>query len=794
MRSNVFVGLKPAFGMDVEEPVREHVDYVLAPLTNGRYRKRVWQIREGDGFCVDDVPEPLLQDLGIPPFSNNSNNDAVREYIGLLASWLDLETDDPDTREMSLQVLLNECKYARFIGVRNLIVAPPRNVLAIQRYAQAISDLLQDPVVTEYPQLNLSISLPLCELSDPLATWELWNTIRTVCNYHDCLTVSLALPKLKTPSHVLNRWLCEPVFCLLLSSSIFVTNKHNYPVLNKYNQDVIYKFQQINARNMINQNELCIIMHGIEKHEEKINGGKLSFINYINFLLKKGDKTILQNMTKTELKLEEKLKEPRILPQLKPHSKELTNEDYITFEEDVVKYDMYEFAIRKAIEDNLLNWDKTTIKVLIAGAGRGPLVDRTFKVLKEHKLLEKVQLIAIEKNPRSYLYLQKRNFDKWQNRVTLLNEDMTKWEKNQKTKTIVNLCISELLGSFGCNELAPECLGSIEKMHSHKHTIFVPKSYTSYIAPISSPVLYQKLNQLHPSNPHVFEQPWVLHNIPYNILSSKVNEVWTMKHPEGGVRSQTRREIITDFKIKHRGMIHGLVGYFTADLYDDIVLSILPESMIARLRTPPHIGNGAGGLMMHSTPDKSNNSTQNKYYFKKFDMTKGLFSWSPYVFPLVIPMLVSDDTELSVMLSRRSNSKGVWYEWSMESYMYMVVTSSKTKNQQHSLITPSTNGKKPTINAANGERKISNSSPLDLQYVNAVEEDFNQSEEGFSTAENGWDSVHDLHQITQERQQPLPLFEIPEEDDNEEEEIHIRVKTGVTQLHNARGYHSSIEL
>ncbi|KAL3232076.1 Uncharacterized protein RNJ44_03992 [Nakaseomyces bracarensis] len=794
MKSNVFVGLKPTvFGVeDVEEELREHVDYVLAPLTNGRYRKRV-------GQCSRDpdrrpIPEPLLQDLGIPPF-NNSN---PKEYIGLLASWLDLETDDPNTREMSLEVLLKECKYARFVGVRNLIVAPPRNVLAIQRYAQAISDLLQDPVVTEHPQLNLSISLPLCELSDPLATWELWNTIRKVCNYHDCLTVSLALPKLKTPNHVLNRWLCEPVFCLLLSSSIFVTNQHNYPVLHKYNQDIIYRFQRINGRNMINQNELCVIMHGVEKYEGKINGGKLSFINYINFMLKKGDKAIMQNMSKTEIKLTEKLRDPRILPQLNPHSEELSNEDYVTFEEDTVKYDMYEFAISKAFEDNLQSWQKRPVKILIAGAGRGPLVDRTFKVLKERNFLENVQLIAVEKNPRSFLYLQKRNFDKWQNRVTLVNEDMTKWELRSNNRTIVDLCISELLGSFGCNELSPECLEAVEKYHSHKNTVYIPKSYSSFIAPISSPVFYQKLNQLHARNPHVYEQPWVLHNIPYNILSSKVNEVWTMKHPDEGNKPQTKREIITEFKIKHRGEIHGLIGYFTADLYDDIVLSILPDGTMARLRTSPNNGGGAGGLLMHSTPDKSHNNLQNKYYFKKFDMTKGLFSWSPYVFPIVVPMLVSDDTELSVLLSRRNDTKSVWYEWSMESYMYMVVTSSTSKSKgyqnQHSVITPSTNGKKPAISAANGERKISNSSPLDLQYVNAVEEEFNHSDEGFSTAENGWDSVHDLHQITQERQQPLPLFEIPEEEDNEEEEIHIRVRTGVTQLHNARGYHSKMLL
>lgn len=843
MKSNVFVGVKPMVGAvnGTETDLKDDVDYILAPVTNGRYREivsRVISENRKSGDPLDhysiDVPEPQLQEIGIPPF-----NDDPKQYIGLLASWLDLETADPVLRDVAFQVLLNECKYARFIGVSKLIVAPPKNVLEIQKYARMVADLLNDPVVTEMPQLTLSISLPLCELSDPLATWELWNTIKNLCGAHECLTVSLALPKNKTPTHVLERWLTEPVSCLLLSSSIFVTNQHGFPVLQKYNQNIIFKFQEINGRNMLGQNELCIIMHGLEKFANDVKGGKASFINYINFILKKGDKLILQNMSKM-LKACEKLAEPRILPQLKPHSEDLSNQTYALFEEDIVKYDLYEVAIKDAILENTKIWKNrgsSFITILVAGAGRGPLVDRVFKVLQELSILSECRVIAIEKNSRAYLYLQKRNFDKWQNRVTLINEDIQNWQINmaESQRTKVDLCISELLGSFGCNELSPECLLSLQKYHSQKETVYIPQSYSSYIAPIACPVLDMQLQKMCKQDLHVnvTQQPWVLHNIPYQTLSSKVNELWTFSHPMSEA-SNLQHDIVSEFKIKHRAEVNALIGYFSAVLYGDVILSIVPEGTIVRV---PQSKNNHEGEALHSTPDKSAHTNDNKYYFKKIDKTPGLTSWSPMIFPLSQPLLVSDDTELSVMMSRRHNGRYTWYEWSLESYVYMVVTSTSTASDATmEVITPNNNAHNVTQEeskrvtsphpyapgwtfSANkskdaqplSKRKISNSSPFDKQqklYSGRVsidnEEMHHQDfEEGDTNNQingwtNGWTSVNDLHRATEAI---VPAYDIGndpqekiEKEKEKEKEVHIRVKTGVTMLHNSRGRYSRIEL
>lgn len=44
-----------------------------------------------------------------------------------------------------------------------------------------------------------------------------------------------------------------------------------------------------------------------------------------------------------------------------------------------------------------------------------------------------------------------------------------------------DLVVSEMLGSFGCNELEPEVLEFIEKEFCHEKSIIIPQKYSSYI-------------------------------------------------------------------------------------------------------------------------------------------------------------------------------------------------------------------------------------------------------------------------------------------------------------------------
>lgn len=56
--------------------------------------------------------------------------------------------------------------------------------------------------------------------------------------------------------------------------------------------------------------------------------------------------------------------------------------------------------------------------------------------------------------------LNRRNEMEWKNKVEIISSDMRKWNPDQKADIVV----SELLGSFGDNELSPECLMGAQEL------------------------------------------------------------------------------------------------------------------------------------------------------------------------------------------------------------------------------------------------------------------------------------------------------------------------------------------
>lgn len=105
-----------------------------------------------------------------------------------------------------------------------------------------------------------SISSPSVLFSDEpsVATWEMWDAIRTVCDYNPRLTLSRAFPAIAhslltkgvtaldlTPPlpsvlSVLSQWSAEPVRNIFLPVTTFIANAKGYPVLPKVTQSFIW--------------------------------------------------------------------------------------------------------------------------------------------------------------------------------------------------------------------------------------------------------------------------------------------------------------------------------------------------------------------------------------------------------------------------------------------------------------------------------------------------------------------------------------------------------------------------
>mmetsp|Transcript_41065 Transcript_41065/g.39575 ORF Transcript_41065/g.39575 Transcript_41065/m.39575 type:complete len:208 (+) Transcript_41065:86-709(+) len=154
-----------------------------------------------------------------------------------------------------------------------------------------------------------------------------------------------------------------------------------------------------------------------------------------------------------------------------------------------------------------------------------------------------------------------------------------------------DILMSELLGSFGDNELSPECLLPTERFVK-EDGVFFPYDYTNYVVPISSKVLWTevkvyasqgscgKVSQAHQLYP--FELPYVCNIYNANFpCGQKTTPVFTFDHFVGKKHQLQSLKKHGSFQFvvqEEQSIIHGFAGYFQARLYRDIMYSTQPET------------------------------------------------------------------------------------------------------------------------------------------------------------------------------------------------------------------------
>lgn len=127
----------------------------------------------------------------------------------------------------------------------------------------------------------------------------------------------------------------------------------------------------------------------------------------------------------------------------------------------------------------------------------------------------------------------------------------------------VDILVSELLGSFGDNELSPECLDGAMRLLKRKcfqagstkaalisnrtaDGISIPSAYTAFLTPLTSPKLFCDVH-LTSKDEKLAETPYVVLFNAVNILSNdgkgrrgqcggRVQSCWSFEHPSSNVR------------------------------------------------------------------------------------------------------------------------------------------------------------------------------------------------------------------------------------------------------------------
>jgi len=438
------------------------------------------------------------------------------------------------------------------------------------------------------------------------STWEWWNRFRLMTNSSNKVNLCLELnDNLPSEDEVL-RWLGEPVKTLLINTSLFLTNKKGYPVMSRHVQQLLRRFIPL---------DIQMIVKGPCKHELMKH-----YQQYLDHMWQQVNVDVGDPLQQFARGYEDYLQCP-----LQPLMDNLESQTYEVFEKDPVKYSEYQTAIQQALTDMVAEEEKDTkvLVLMVVGAGRGPLVRAALNA--SSKSGRKIRVFAVEKNPNAVVTLQQQQLEMWGDQVTVISSDMRDWDPPKED--YADILVSELLGSFGDNELSPECLDGAQKFLKPSG-ISIPCSYTSYIGPLQSSKLYNEVRNCKDEmkGPMAgFETPYVVHfQNRYELAPPQ--PLFTFTHPNLDKIIDNSRYSELKFETCGNSVLHGFGGYFECTLYKNIMISILP-------------------------------ATHNP----------GMFSWFPIFFPLREPIQVKKDEQISLHFWRLVSKKSVWYEWAVSS-------------------------------------------------------------------------------------------------------------------------------
>jgi protein arginine N-methyltransferase 5 len=407
------------------------------------------------------------------------------------------------------------------------------NCAAAKQYARLIANLATSPIcASSHVQLWVRV---------PLRTYDMqaFQLLLTRCDHASCVGCMLHIDRPLDAAELPNilREL-HPflgggfVKAISWDTCVFVKNKKGFPTLSKSHQ---FLFSFLYGRL---GRTLRTLVEGKADDSSMQWGGSSSRLFILQYL----QHLRLRDPLPAKLDSEEALLETSYLDTLQsplqPLGDHLEYQTYETFEKDPVKYKQYGEAIENALIDGLLGnkftWlgkkmsprvrdgeDFYEVTILVVGAGRGPLVREAIgAVARASTSLEfatspmalHAKIIAIEKNPSAVLYLQslKGSDPSWNDgkdprtdddmfdantdegveipgtsNVTVICCDMREATSHPTLRNMImdescraDIVVSELLGSFGDNELSPECLDGVQKCGILKNNcVSIPQRY-----------------------------------------------------------------------------------------------------------------------------------------------------------------------------------------------------------------------------------------------------------------------------------------------------------------------------
>lgn len=520
----------------------------------------------------------------------NSTEDA-QCIVGRLSTWLDPDAADARLAQRSESELRRELDWAIHIGLPCVL---------LNRIPETFAHLAH--VVQSVFKRAHGRSLWVRISAGDDATWQRWVAFRALCErVAGSMGVLLELPADLPPRDILDRWMGEPVRAVSLPASIFLVNAAGFPVLSRAHQGVLRSFFRLGIQVTVAlEAALPDTIAHYRQYLDHLNGEAFAALSPES-AVGRGFEDVLQSP-------------------LQPLQDNLESATYQVFERDRIKYVKYEEAITAALADRKAGRTEPLV-LMVLGAGRGPLVDASLAASQATGV--PLRVYCVEKNPNALLTLAQRQAHEWGDAVTVVGSDMRDWAPPE----LADIVVSELLGSFGDNELSPECLDGANRLIK-PDGISIPHSYTSFLAPIMSFKLAREVRGLaSASGGAVEDKAW---ETPYVCLLTNVHllgepqQAFSFTHPNRALVIDNSRRGTWHFTMAQDAVMHGLAGYFEAQLYGTVRLSTNP-----------------------------------------IEPTETMYSWFPIFFPIKVPLVLRGGDRVTVHMWRCVAKHQVWYEWAV---------------------------------------------------------------------------------------------------------------------------------
>mmetsp|Transcript_325 Transcript_325/g.598 ORF Transcript_325/g.598 Transcript_325/m.598 type:complete len:732 (-) Transcript_325:1361-3556(-) len=573
----------------------------------------------------------------------------MSSVLGKVSEWIRLDSIDNRVRSNSEAAFFQELSYAAHLSLKAAVVNAPIGGPSggVANFGRCLNAALH-----KYPTLKIMLRVP-ARMPDSVPVsrvkhgdpWELWNAIRSLCGAHPNLGVALEIGSQLPPSSAFGplgaaeRWIAEPLQLLLLSTSAFQLNKHGFPVLSKPHQAFARAIFSV-----VPQLAICHRVPAKILENRTVYRAYHLYVDYVAHLFGK------QEPPSRADTLAIPYRDVPMAP-LQP----LLLGSYLTTggsglragavaapsrgffeagEGDTVKWIKYEEALKRCFDDRSNASGGGAIVVVVLGAGRGGLVQAVLNAATSTGTVID-EVYALEANAYARMAIQSRRDSQgvsWK-KVSVGGIDERSWKSVLLKKA--DFVVSELIGSFGDNELLPELLDSI-RTAVKPDAIIIPSAFTSYIAPLNCQSIHQELSGGREAGAKTakedvgfctFERPYVV-SIYRGALLSPPQACFTFENKPGSAPSDRghERHLSLTYTVGDSGMLHGFSGYFEAVLYKDITISTRPDAA-----------------------------------------TPALITWFPFFFPLVHPLYVPRDSVCTVELWRRTSHHQIWYEWALTS-------------------------------------------------------------------------------------------------------------------------------